>query len=86
MKELFWTLLGQRWQWFTENVFFVSPNTMKPVRDRFGPFIVYVHFVPYYRVRFWPWGMDWDYRTPFHRALCKMNREEQKALKRTAKT
>ncbi len=54
MKELFWTALGQRSQWFCERVFFIS----------WGKYWkgVYLHFLPWYCVRLFFWGIDWRRR------------------------
>ncbi len=50
MREFLWRLAGQRSQWFTENVFFVSWG-----RHWKG---VYLHFVPRYKVRLFLWGVN----------------------------
>ena len=70
MKELFWTLLGQRSQWFCENVFFISWG--KWWRG------VYLHFIPFYKVRVFLWGMDWQRRTAFERAIRTLQKREER--------
>ena len=54
MKSLLMRMLGQRSQWFTENVFFVSWH-----KDFKG---VYTHFLPGVRCVYL-WGIVWRQRS-----------------------